>query len=68
MFFFCKDDVPSLFYHNESHIFGLTIIPKDESIELLDVPTRLQMESRYEKYARREGDNGLFISLVPNAL
>eukprot|EP00088_Acartia_fossae_P070725 TRINITY_DN9548_c0_g1_i1.p1 TRINITY_DN9548_c0_g1~~TRINITY_DN9548_c0_g1_i1.p1 ORF type:complete len:801 (-),score=234.45 TRINITY_DN9548_c0_g1_i1:366-2438(-) len=41
------DDVPSLFFYNESLMFGLTVIPKDESLELLDVPTRLQMESRF---------------------
>ncbi|XP_023338921.1 uncharacterized protein LOC111709484 [Eurytemora carolleeae] len=41
-----QEDVPSLFYYNDSHVFGLSVIPKNESNEH-DIPTKLQLENRF---------------------
>jgi len=42
-----QDDVPSLFYYNECHVFALTVIPKDQETKNMDIPTRLQSEFRF---------------------
>ena len=44
-----QEDVPSLFYYNDSHVFGLSVIPKNESNEH-DIPTKLQLENRLAFY------------------
>lgn len=41
-----QEDVPSIFYYNDSHVFALTVIPKEIPKDL-DIPTKLQMESRF---------------------
>lgn len=45
-----QDDVPSIFYYNECHVFALTVTPKDEETKDMDIATRLQSEYRYKDY------------------